>query len=46
MNGFILLLHVGTDPQRNDKFYDQLPQLIRLLKSRGYQLVGVNELLR
>ena len=46
MNGFILLLHVGTDPQRKDKFYDQLPQLIRLLKSRGYQLVGVNELLR
>jgi peptidoglycan/xylan/chitin deacetylase (PgdA/CDA1 family) len=46
MNGFILLLHIGTDPQRKDKFYDQLPQLIRLLKSRGYQLVGVDELLR
>jgi len=46
MNGFILLLHVGTDPKRKDKFYDSLQQLIRLFRIRGYELVGVDELLR
>jgi endoglucanase len=46
MNGFILLMHVGTDPKRKDKFYDSLQQLIRLFRIRGYQLVGVDELLR
>ncbi|RZL52865.1 MAG: polysaccharide deacetylase family protein, partial [Pedobacter sp.] len=24
LNGFILLLHIGTDPRRKDKFYDRL----------------------
>jgi peptidoglycan/xylan/chitin deacetylase (PgdA/CDA1 family) len=46
MNGFILLLHVGTDPKRKDKFYSSLQQLIQLFRIRGYQLVGVDDLLR
>jgi len=38
LNGFILLLHIGTDPRRTDKFYNQLPQLITYLKNKGYKL--------
>ena len=45
LNGFILLLHIGTDPKRTDKFYDKLPELIQYLKAEGYQLVKVDELL-
>jgi len=45
LNGFILLVHIGTDPRRTDKFYDHLPQLISALKSRGYQFVRIDELL-
>jgi endoglucanase len=45
LNGFILLLHIGTDPRRTDKFYRKLPALLRFLKVRGYQPVRVDELL-
>ncbi|MGF1923643.1 MAG: glycoside hydrolase family 9 protein [Bacteroidia bacterium] len=46
LNGFILLLHIGTDPKRKDKFYTRLPELISDLKKEGYQFVKVNELLK
>lgn len=46
LNGFILLLHIGTDPERTDKFYDRLSDLIDFLKSKNYKLVKVDELLR
>ncbi len=36
LNGFYLLIHVGTDPKRTDKLYFKLPQLIQILKSKGY----------
>ena len=36
LNGFILLLHIGTHPERTDKFYYKLDELIKELKSRGY----------
>ncbi len=36
MNGFILLLHVGTHPDRTDKFYMELEKLILELNSKGY----------
>ncbi|MEO5651051.1 MAG: polysaccharide deacetylase family protein [Ginsengibacter sp.] len=45
LNGFILLVHIGTDPRRTDKFYKHLPELITKLKSRGYQFERINELL-
>lgn len=45
LNGFILLVHIGTDPRRTDKFYTQLDKLIAELRSRGYMFVGINELL-
>ncbi|MFL5809704.1 MAG: glycoside hydrolase family 9 protein [Flavisolibacter sp.] len=45
LNGFILLMHIGTDPKRTDKFYYKLPRLIEWLKGKGYRLVRVDELL-
>jgi peptidoglycan/xylan/chitin deacetylase (PgdA/CDA1 family) len=45
LNGFILLVHIGTDPRRTDKFYKHLPDLITELKSRGYQFERIDELL-
>lgn len=44
LNGFILLLHLGAGPQRSDKFYHLLPELINILKSRGYTFVTIDEL--
>jgi peptidoglycan/xylan/chitin deacetylase (PgdA/CDA1 family) len=36
LNGFLLLVHIGTHPDRTDKFYRQLPQLIDDLRQLGY----------
>lgn len=46
LNGFILLLHIGTDPKRTDKFYHYLSQLITLLKDKGYRFKRVDTLLQ
>ncbi|MEO6682597.1 MAG: polysaccharide deacetylase family protein [Ginsengibacter sp.] len=45
LNGFILLIHFGTDSRRTDKFYHQLPSLLRQLKNKGYEFLKINELL-
>jgi peptidoglycan/xylan/chitin deacetylase (PgdA/CDA1 family) len=45
LNGFILLIHIGTDPRRTDKFYSYLPDLITELKAKGYKFVRIDELL-
>ena len=45
LNGFILLVHIGTDPRRTDKFYYRLPELINELEDRGYAFVRIDELL-
>ena len=37
LNGFHLLIHVGTDPKRTDKLYKKLPELIQTLKLKGYR---------
>ncbi len=37
LNGFFLLLHVGTHPDRTDKFYNELESLITNLKNKGYK---------
>ena len=44
LNGFILLMHIGTDPRRTDKFYEVLPQLLSYLIE--YQLQTVDQLLK
>jgi endoglucanase len=45
LNGFILLMHIGTDPKRTDKFYHRLSELIKHLKAKGYQFQRVDKLL-
>ncbi|MGZ8545272.1 MAG: polysaccharide deacetylase family protein [Flavisolibacter sp.] len=46
LNGFILLMHVGADPGRTDRFYYKLPSLIKWLKSKDYKLLRVDEMLK
>jgi hypothetical protein len=46
LNGFILLLHIGTDPRRTDKFYNKLNELIPELQGKGYHFVRIDELLK
>jgi len=46
LNGFILLLHIGTDPKRTDKFYKKLPELIKYLKIKRYQFQPADQLLK
>lgn len=45
LNGFILLSHVGSAPERIDKFYLRLEELIDVLKERGYRFQRIDELL-
>jgi peptidoglycan/xylan/chitin deacetylase (PgdA/CDA1 family) len=45
LNGFLLLIHAGTDPARTDKFYDRLDELIKWLRGKGYSFVTVDRLL-
>lgn len=46
LNGFILLLHIGTDSGRTDKFYNRLPELLKYFISKGYQFQRVDEMLK
>lgn len=44
LNGHLLLIHLGTDPRRTDKFYNKhLDKLIHTLKRRGYSFVPIRE---
>ena len=45
LNGFILLLHIGVGPKRPDEFSNRLPELLEILEGRGYEFVGIDELL-
>ena len=45
LNGFILLIHLGTDPRREDKFYQRLDNLLGELLAQGYRFVTINKLL-
>ncbi len=45
LSGFILLVHIGTHPDRRDKFYRRLEELLSGLRAMGYRLVGIDELL-
>lgn len=46
LNGFMLLIHMGTDDRRKDKLYHHLDDIIRILKGKGYQFVDVPDLLK
>lgn len=45
VNGAILLIHAGTDPRRKDKFYNRLPEIIHVLKAKGYAFRRIDALL-
>ncbi len=44
LNGFILLMHIGTSPERKDKFHDILDKLIIEISSKGYTFELINKL--
>lgn len=45
LNGYILLIHAGTDPRRTDKLYNRLGEIIDFLKTEGYQFKRIDELI-
>lgn len=44
LNGFLLLLHLGTHPERTDKLYHHLDTLLLELKNKGYKVVPLVQL--
>jgi len=46
LNGFILLVHIGTHPERTDKFYRRLEELLTVLEGKGYRFVRIDELIK
>jgi peptidoglycan/xylan/chitin deacetylase (PgdA/CDA1 family) len=46
LQGHLLLLHLGSGPQRKDKMHRRIGELIEHLQKNGYELVRVDELLK
>jgi peptidoglycan/xylan/chitin deacetylase (PgdA/CDA1 family) len=44
MNGYILLIHPGTDPRRKDKLYLHLNDILNYLESRKYSFKTFSEI--
>ena len=44
MNGYILLIHPGTDPRRKDKFYLLLDSILNYLEHRKYSFHTFSEI--
>lgn len=44
LNGCLLLFHLGSGPNRTDKFHARFGELLDYLTGRGYQFVAVDEL--
>jgi endoglucanase len=44
MNGYILLIHPGTDPRRKDKFYLYLNDILNYLESRKYSFITFSDI--
>lgn len=45
LNGFILLIHIGTAPERKNKFYYKLEDLILWFTGEGYSLRRIDDLI-
>ncbi len=45
LNGFVLLMHLGSGPERADKMHLRLPELLSRLKERGYTFERIDHLL-
>jgi peptidoglycan/xylan/chitin deacetylase (PgdA/CDA1 family) len=46
LNGFILLVHIGTHPDRADKFSGRLDELLAELGGKDYRFVRIDKLLK
>lgn len=46
LNGFQMMLHLGTGAHRADKFHPYVPALLDVLVGRGYSLERIDQLLR
>jgi len=46
LNGFLLLMHIGTAPERTDKLYRRLDSLIAELEDRDYEFKRIDEILK
>lgn len=46
LNGGILLIHLGSAPERQDKFYNHLDKLLDELQARGYKFVRLDNWLK
>jgi hypothetical protein len=44
MNGYILLIHPGTDPRRTDKFYLHLDEVLHYLEKKNYSFHTFSEI--
>ena len=44
MNGYILLIHPGTDPRRKDKFYLRLDSILKYLEKKKYSFHTFSEI--
>jgi endoglucanase len=44
LNGYILLIHPGTDPRRKDKFYLRLDAVLNYLESKNYKFQSFAEI--
>lgn len=44
LNGAIVMMHLCTVPQRVDKFYDRLDDIIAVLQAKGYRMVTIDDL--
>ncbi|MGN0004246.1 MAG: polysaccharide deacetylase family protein [Sphingobacterium composti] len=44
LNGFIILIHIGTDKRRTDKLYYRLEKIIDDLQSKNYNFVPLTKL--
>ncbi|HPT20867.1 MAG TPA: glycoside hydrolase family 9 protein [Bacteroidales bacterium] len=45
LNGYILLIHPGTDPKRTDKFYLRLDSILNYLESKHYSFHTFSEII-
>jgi len=45
LNGAIILIHPGTEPERTDKFYYKSDKLIKYFTKKGYRFKSINTLL-
>ncbi|WP_164123218.1 MULTISPECIES: glycoside hydrolase family 9 protein [Sphingobacterium] len=41
INGYIILVHLGTDRRRQDKLYNKLGELIEEIRSKNYKFVAL-----